>query len=238
MNLSGAVLLDRPTDRRGISKLDRPKVIGFKKNGDPIYQVGGSTLNTWCETLNTLHGDGFSLSNSTTATSLLGGTAGTIASAQAKTTLPGSGFWSEGKMLRITFAGRLSNIVTTPGTLTLDVRLGAVIAFNGGAMQMSSTAHTTVPIFGTILLTCRTIGGGTTATLMGQATVTSQALSLTAVADSTTTPATLPAPNTTPAVGTGFDSTASQVLDFFGTFSIANAGNLLQLHQYAVEAMN
>lgn len=184
----------------------------------------------WCEPLAYLTGDGPSLSNSLTATSLLNsGDKGYI--------IPS---WLEvGTMIRITFAGRLSNIVTTPGTLTLDVRFvggSTVVVFNGGAMQLSTTAHTTLPIYGEILLTCR--AKGTSANFMGQGRVSSQCLSLTAVADSTTTPATLLMPNTTPAVGTNFDSTVGQLVDFFATFSIQNAGNLLQLHQYLVETVS
>lgn len=186
-------------------------------------------------TLATLQTDGPSLSNSTTATSLIG--AATNVSAQAKYTLPANFFYI-GKTLRIKAVMRVSNLVTTPGTLTLDVRLGSVIVFNGGAMQLSSTAHTTLPVFVEILLTCRAVGPGTTSNLIGQGTASGLPLSLTAVADSTTSPAGLLIPNTNPAVGTGFDSTAAQQVDLFGTFSIANAANLVQLTQYTLEDIN
>lgn len=190
------------------------------------------SLNTWQETLVTSQVDGSPLSNTTTATSLL--------PSQAKYTLPSQFFSVPGKAIRIKGMGRLSNIVTTPGTFTLDVRLNStpIIVFNGGAMQMSTTAHTTLPIWFEILLTCRTVGSGTAATLMGQGTAISQALSLTAVADSATTPASLLIPNTAPAVGTGFDSTVANVVDLFGAFSIANAGNGFTLHQYVLESLN
>jgi len=189
------------------------------------------SLQTWSETLVSSQISGNNLTASVTATSLI--------PAAARYTLPPN-FMAIGKVLRIKFAGQLGNIVTTPGTLTLDVRMGPtsnIIVFNGGAMQLSSTAHTTLPIMGEILLTCRAIGGGTTANLMGQGIVTAQSLSLTAVADSATTPATLLIPNTTPGVGTGFDSTVSMVVDLFGTFSLNNA-NAIQLHQYTLEALN
>jgi hypothetical protein len=187
-------------------------------------------MQTWQETIVAAQVAGSALSNSTTATSLL--------PTHAKIVLPSNFFNAAGKALRVKIAGQISNIVTTPGTLTLDFRLGSVVAFNGGAMQLSSTAHTTVPFIAEILLTCRSVGSGTSATLMGQGAITSQALSLTAVADSTTTPATLLLPNTTPAAGTGFDSTASQQIDVFGTFSIANAGNAITIQQFIVESLN
>ena len=186
----------------------------------------------YVETLVTAQVAGANLTASTTATSLL--------PTAARFTLPPNFFANAGKALRIRAAGQLGNIVTTPGTLTIDVRMGPtsnIIVFNGGAMQLSSTAHTTLPFDLEIMLTCRAIGGGTSANLIGQGKMTAQSLSLTAVADSATTPATLLLPNTTPAVGTGFDSTVAMVVDLFGTFSLNNA-NAIQLQQYWLESMN
>jgi hypothetical protein len=182
------------------------------------------------QTLITAQVAGANLTASTTATSLLPGA--------AKYILPANTL-SIGQSLRIKSQCTLGNIVTTPGTLTLDVRFNStpIIVFNGGAMQLSSTAHTTLPLWVEILLTCRAIGSGTSANFMGQGIAISQCLSLTAVADSTTTPATLLMPNTVPTVGTGFDSTVSNVIDFFGTFSLNNA-NAIQLQQYTLELMN
>ena len=44
-------------------------------------------------------------------------------------------------------------------------------------------------------------------------------------------------PTATPVVGTGFDSTVSNVMDMFGTWSISNA-NSIQTHIFTFEAMN
>lgn len=187
---------------------------------------------TYTECIATMQAAGPNLTGSTTATSLLNG--------QAKATLKPGFFDRAGKAVLVKFAGQLGNIVTTPGTLTLDVRMGPtsnIVVFNGGAMQLSSTAHTALPIIGEILLTARTVGNGTIATLIGQGVATAQSLSLTAVADSATTPATLLMPNTTPAAGTGFDSTVAMVVDLFGTFSLNNA-NAIQLHQYWLYEVN
>lgn len=187
---------------------------------------------SWNEVLITAQTDGTALNTSTTATSIL--------PAAARCTLPANSLYI-GKQFRISAMCRLSNIVTTPGTLTLDVRMGPtsnIVVFNGGAMQMSTTAHTNVPLVFEALLTCRAIGASTSANFMGQGWALSQALSLTAVADSTTTPAHLLAPNTAPAVGTGFDSTVAMVVDLFATFSVSNAGNGITLHQYSLAALN
>jgi hypothetical protein len=183
-------------------------------------------------TLATLQADGPSVTG-TTATSLLG--AATNVSAQARYTYATNQFYI-GKTLRLSGVCRTSNIVTTPGTLTLDVRMGTTVIFNGGAMQLSTTAHTNLPLFFQILLTCRAVGPGTLTTFMGQGFAVSQCLSLTAVADSTTTPATLLMPNTTPTVGTGIDNTASQAVDMFATFSLT--GNQTTLTTYVLEDLN
>lgn len=187
---------------------------------------------TWWETLIAAEVDGTAYNTSVTPTSIL--------PPAARYTLPAN-FMDVGRQFRITGACRLSNIVTTPGTLTLDVRMGPtsnIVVFNGAAMQMSTTAHTNVPLVFEILLTCRAIGASTTANLMGQGWALSQGLSLTAVADSATTPAHLLMPNTAPAVGTGFDSTVAMVVDVFATFSVNNANNSIQLHQYNLATLN
>lgn len=186
---------------------------------------------SWVETLVTATAVGTAVTNTVTATSLLTGTA-----AQAKYTLPANHFDYVGRQIYIRAAGRLSNVVTTPGNLTFDVRFGGTVVFNGAAMAMSTTAHSNLPWWLEIWLTCRTIGS--TANLMGQARVSGQPLSLTAVADSTTTPATLLAPNTAPTVGNNFDATVSQQVDLFSTFSVANASNSIQLEQYMLQSLN
>jgi hypothetical protein len=183
---------------------------------------------SWNETLINSKIAGPNLTGSTSATSLL--------NVQEKLSMY-AGFWYVGRVLRIRATGQLGNIVTTPGTLTLDVRMGPtsnIIVFNGGAMQLSTTAHTALPFDLEILLTCRAVGLTTTSNLMGQGKMTSQALSLTAVADSATTCATLMLPNTTPAVGTGFDYSVSMVMDLFGTFSLSNA-NAITIQQFMIE---
>jgi hypothetical protein len=45
-------------------------------------------------------------------------------------------------------------------------------------------------------------------------------------------------PVTAPALGTAFDSTVSQILDFWVGFSISNSGNGVRIDQYDVEALN
>lgn len=143
-----------------------------------------------------------------------------------------------GRRFLISVQGGISNIVTTPGTITCEVKIGSVVAFTTGAMQLSTTAHTTIPFWLDIYLTCQVIGSGTTAKFMGQGIMQSQTVNATAVADGTQTHTTLLAPNTAPALGTGFDSTVANTWDFWTGFSISNAGNGIQVQQYALYSLN
>lgn len=185
--------------------------------------------NSWQTLKMVARGDGPSLSGSAAPTS--------IWPVADRVIIPANSLFI-GKAFRLTAFGRLSNIVTTPGTLTLDLKFGSVIVYSTGAMQLSTTAHTTLPWMLEAMLVCRSIGNSTNATMFGQGRANSQCLSLTAVADSTTTPAALLAPNTTPAVGTGFDSTADNSVDLYATFSVSNAGNLILAHGIFLEDLN
>jgi hypothetical protein len=185
--------------------------------------------NSWNQSLITAQVDGTALSNSTTATSIL--------PAAAKFVLP-SNLLLIGTKLRIKASGRISTVVTTPGNLTLDVRFGSTVVFNGAATALNVTAQTNATWDLEIDLTCRSIGASTSATMLGTGKWISRA-SLNGPAVGTTTGVgTVLLPDTAPAVGTGFDSTASQTVDLFGTFSVANAANSIQLHQYELILLN
>jgi hypothetical protein len=184
----------------------------------------------WQETFATLQVDGPALNTSTTPTSLLNG-ATTHAAGAARYTLPAGFFATPGKALRVTAKGRISTF--TSGTLTLDVRLGAVVAWNGGA-QVLVVSLTNKSFIMDVLLTCRTIGSGTIGTLFGIGQFTSPA----AVGSTGGVANTMLLPDNTPAVGTGFDTSVSQLVDLFGTWSVSNAANSIQLHEYTLEAIN
>lgn len=189
------------------------------------------SLQTWQETLVTQQAAGTLFATYTTSKSVI--------NPQALYVVP-AGFWYVGKQLRITALGAISNVVTTPGTITFEVKLGPtanIVAFTSGAMQLSTTAHTTLPFRWVAELTCRAVGSGTSANLMGQSLMESQTVSISG-ADATTGHSNLLAPNTAPAVGTGFDSTTASILDLWVGFSTSNAGNGVQIQQYRVESLN
>lgn len=151
------------------------------------------------------------------------------------TTLP-AGYWQIGRMWRIKASGRISCVVTTPGTARWDLRLGGIVAFDTLAIPLNIVAKVSVPWMLDILLTCRAVGSGTTAQLIGQGHWLSEAALNTAL------PATGPGPggntlpyNTAPAVGNGFNSQSALTLDFFFTQTVATGS--MTLHEFLIEQL-
>lgn len=155
----------------------------------------------------------------------------------AKPTLP-TQFWDRpGKKVRFRFQGRLGNIVTTPGTLTLDLTFAAVQVWNSGAIQLSAVAHTTLPFWLEVELTCRAIGSGTGANVMAFGRMTSQCIIPAVGVVDAGSHNVLLVPNIAPVVSTGFDSTILNAVDIFGTFSLSNA-NAINIEAYDMEELN
>lgn len=178
----------------------------------------------------TAQSDGTALTNTITATSIL-----PVAS---KLLIPANS-WFIGRAMRVRAAGRISTVVTTPGTLTLDLRVTdsaavTVIAATSGAITLNTVAQTNAAWDLEWLLTCRAIGNAALTTLMHQGKFTSVAANTLNAAPVAV--AMLPA--TAPAVGTGFNATLNNSLDLFATWSVANAANSIQVHQFAVEMLN
>jgi len=188
-------------------------------------------LNTWVETLVSVPGDGTALTAAAAASLLQGASA-----SAGKYTFPAN-YFEPRKMLRVTASGRISCVVTTPGTARFDLRLGSAVVFDTQAISLNIVAKTNVGWWFDAILTCRSVGNGTSGTIFGQGVWLSEAAINTAV------PSTGPGPggnvmpfNTAPVVGTGFDSTASQQLDFFFTQTVATGS--ITLHEYMVQALN
>jgi hypothetical protein len=151
------------------------------------------------------------------------------------TSIP-AGYWQIGRQWRLTATGRISCVVTTPGTARFDLRLGAVTVFDTLAMPLNIVAKTNVSWLLEVLITCRSVGTGTSATLFGHGKWLSEASILTAV------PSTGPGPggqlvpyNTAPVIGTGFDSTIANALDFRFTQTVATGS--LTCHQFLIEQL-
>jgi hypothetical protein len=169
--------------------------------------------------------DSTALTNSTTAT--------TILPASGVCAIPG-GALQVGSTIKITLRGRVSTVATTPGTLTFDVRLGAVVISALGAITLNATAQTSATWELELLATIRSIGTGTSATALVTGKFTSRALVGSGAVTASGNGVML-LPDTAPAVGTGFDSTLTNALQVFGTWSVASATNIITTHQAVVE---
>lgn len=183
------------------------------------------SLASWNETLITSQVDG------TTQTAA---SANSILPAAAKYTLPQNYFYI-GKMIRINAWGRISSVITTPGTARFDVRFGSTVVFDGLAILLDTVAaHTTMPWELDIVLTCRAIGA--TGNLFGQGKWSCE--------DILGTPASSPKGaivamlpwNTAPVVGANFDTTVTQQVDLFFTQTAATGS--ITCHQFALTPLN
>jgi len=149
--------------------------------------------------------------------------------------IPGN-YWQIGRTWRITANGRISCVVTTPGTARFDLRMGATTVWDTLAMPLNIVAKTNVVWNLNVLLTCRSVGPTAGCTLMGIGNWFSEASLNTAL------PATGPGPggqsvpyNTAPVVGTGFDSTISNQMDFRFTQTVATGS--MTMHQFCIEQL-
>lgn len=161
--------------------------------------------------------DGAPVANTTTPTSLI--------APPRKKSLAANHFDALPKELYIEAFGKLSTLGSTPGTLTLDVRFNSTVVWNGGASRTLPTSLSNATWKLRVWLQARTLtssGGTPQCTLIGVAELAIENQS----------PMLFPV--SAPAAGTAFDPTASQAVDLFATFSVANASNSITLHGYAV----
>lgn len=194
---------------------------------------------SWWQELACIEVAGTLYNTYTTSKSLLTSATATEASNGLTTLWPG--FFRRGTRLRLEALLGVSNIVTTPGTMNFQVKIGGVTCFDTGNVVLTTTAHTLTPVWLEIDLTCRAVGNGTLTTLMGTSRITGlniQQAGTTAAAD-TVVGCSAIYPATAPAVGGGFDNTgATNTVDLFGGFSVSNAGNGLQLQKLHITSCN
>jgi hypothetical protein len=180
----------------------------------------------WGECLITAETDSTAMTNTVTATSII--------PAAARFTLPAN-FYDIGKTLRIRAAGRVTML--SAATITFQLNhgtTGLTSVFSGGAITMNTTVKTNVSWWLDLTVTCRSIGSGTTATLMGIGEWNSEAVT----GASAGTRGSVNMPAATPAVGGGFDSTVANVVDLMAIWNTASASNSIQTHIYELWADN
>lgn len=160
---------------------------------------------------------------------------GSLLPTAAKIFIPSGYFFRTGKRVHVAATGRISNIVTTPGTLTLRFKLGPtanIAVAASSALQLNAAAKTNVSWVLDMTMTLRSIGSGTSGTFIANGTWTSESVVGAAVpasggAGTHMWTASAPAP------GTGFDTTIDNLLDLTAQFSLT--GNSIQLHTFGVE---
>jgi len=180
------------------------------------------------ETLITAQGDGTALTAAAAASCIPTG---------AKFGLPANFFKYVGQQLIIEASGRISCVVTTPGTARFDVRFGAggTVVADSLAINLNIVAKVNVNWILYWKLTCRALSG-TVANLHQAGWWGSEAVigsPLPTVGGSGTVY--LPY-NSAPVVGANFDSTAGQIVDLFFTQTVATGS--LTLHQYSLISPN
>jgi hypothetical protein len=186
---------------------------------------------TWVQTLVSSQIDSTALTASTTPTSIL--------PPSARFIIPAN-YFSIGSVLRVRAYGRITTVVTTPGTLALAFMLGPtsnISVFTPAAMALNIVAQTNATWSLEMMLTCRAIGASTTANFMGSGRWLSRAALNAPAAGTTLGVGEVLLPDTAPVVGTGFDSTVANTADLFATWSLNNADSI-QTHMYTLESMN
>jgi hypothetical protein len=179
------------------------------------------------ETLVTAQGDG---------TALTAAAAASCIPAAAKFVLPANFFKTPGQQLIVEATGRISCVITTPGTARYDLRFGAggTVVADSLAMNLNIVAKVNVGWYLKLLLTCRVIG--TAASLHQSWLWISEAAIASPLPTVGGSGVFVDPYNSAPVVGATFDSTAAQIVDLFFTQTVATGS--MTLHQYSLVSPN
>jgi hypothetical protein len=152
-------------------------------------------------------------------------------------TIPAGELNFRGKMLAIRAAGKISTVVTTPGTLTFKVKFGSIAVATSQAMPLNIVAKTNVFWELDILMTLRDPGISTAANFMTNGSWRSEAV-IGSPAASAGGIGVQGWQASAPAVGTGFDSSINNLCDLTATWSVSSGSNSITLEQFLCEAIN
>lgn len=169
------------------------------------------------------------------------GVGGAIAAAAATSMLPTSAkatippaLFNVGDQLEIEATGRISSVITAPGTARFDVRMGGIVIFDSLAILLDTVAaHGNVGWILHILLTCTAIGNA--GNFYGQGWwMCEDILGAPAAPPKGVLSAILPW-NVNPGIGANVDLTVSNVLDLFFTQTVATGS--VQLNQFSARLL-
>lgn len=186
------------------------------------------SMQTWVERI---------VQNATDGPTLTAAARATCIPTANRIVLPNNFFYI-GRALRIQASGRISCVITTPGTARYDICMGAAgttIVFDTLALNLNVVAKATVPWMLDVTLVCRAVGTSTSTTFFPTGFFASEAV-VGAALPAAGGNGFLNVPVGTPAVGAGMDNTAASALDMFFTQTVATGS--MTVHNYQVDALN
>ncbi len=148
-------------------------------------------------------------------------------------------FFAVGDSIKIMMSGRISCVVTTPGTARFDVCMGSAgttIVFDTGAINLNIVAKVTVPWYFEVKLVCRAVGNGTTTTFFPMGGYFTSEAVIGSPLPSVGGNGSVLVPVGTPAVGAGMDNTAASAIDVFFTQTVATGS--MTVHNFQIDSLN
>src|SRR3569832_430808 len=151
-----------------------------------------------------------------------------ITAASATEMLPAVGRWAwspsppikVGDIITFKAFGKISCVVTTPGTARFTILAGSTVIADSGALNLNVVAKTNVPWWRDFEGFVSAIGSGTSATITGLFRFTSEAV-VGSAANTAGSNGTLLAPVGGAVAGSGFDSTVTNVMTANFTQTVA-----------------
>jgi hypothetical protein len=162
-----------------------------------------------------------SVTNTMTGATILGTGVGTK-------TLPAN-FFVAGKTVRVKWSGVYSSDAVTPGTMTVDFRLGGNIEATSAAFTMPTSGNSSTIVEGELTCTCRTTGASGTMSIVGWVSFE------TSTAGSDVRFAVVNGSGNQPAVA---DTTAALAIDVQADWGTADADNGITVQNVTIEVLN
>lgn len=231
----------RGRSRRGVADVwaGDTVVIGgrtyFKTPKGRLVPAQGGGAQSWEELVESITVDGTQISNTTTETIIC-----------PDFNIPAY-WWSPGRTIRIAAAGVVSNVVTTPGTLTMRVRLGGVSGttlLRTADLSFDDVAYTNALWSMDATIVCRTIGSTGTFMSSGTFRLATQRASA-ELANNTTLFSALAAlmgsagtPSASGNAAVTVSTVVANLLSITAAFSLSTSPTNLTCQQRLVEIMN
>lgn len=155
--------------------------------------------------------------------------------ASGKLTMAGLYLQYVGQQFRLTAAGKISTVVTTPGTMTMKLKAGSTAVLTSQAFPLNIIAKTNVSWYLDLLVTVRAAAG--VMTLMANGLWTSEA-TIASAAPAAGPVGAQPWQVSAPAVGSSFDNTIANVIDFTGQWSVNSGSNSITCEQYTLVSLD